>query len=854
MQKIIPLFTSSDLRQGFYRHASPDERQFQAPPAKSKSLSTINYYPSLRAIILLAGICIFALSANAFALSRQQVRFNADWKFHLGDVTGGETAVLNDSVWRILDLPHDWSAEGEFSPTHASCTGFLLGGIGWYRKTFPTESAWFDKKVCVTFDGVYRNAEVWINGHSLGQRPFGYITFQYDLTPYLLKNGNNVLAVRAARENVADSRWYPGSGIYRDVWLTVTSPVHVVLWGDSITTPLADAKSADVVVRTEVMNGTATAQSVRVGWQIVKPDGSMLKELAQNEIIAPKGSFTFSQWQKIAKPELWSPDSPALYTMVSRVFVDDKLTDETRTSFGIRTFYFDANNGFFLNGQNLKIKGLCLHHDGGVVGAAVPDDVLERRLKRVKQIGGNAIRCSHNPMSPVLYDLCDRLGLLVIDEAFDEWEIGKRKWVDGRNHGQAGRFGYSEDFEQWAERDCADMVRRDRNHPSIIMWSIGNEIDYPTDPYVLEETRAVEGFVQDDKQPKQTRLAVVAPKLIAAVKRNDPTRPVTMALANVVSGNATGLVQMLDVVGYNYQEKDYQRDHQAYPTRVIYGSENGRNYQQWTAVVDHSFISGQFLWVGFDFLGEAGEWPNHGSQSGLFDTRGFLKPSAYQRQALWSDVPMVRLTSLAHEENSSRHRPSFVEHWNWPAASKVKVVAFSNCEKVVLKLNGRTLAEQSVAADRTVSFEVAYQPGRLEAVGYRAGNAVTSTTLVTAGPPAALKLELDRKSLPADGRSVAYAIISMVDADGNLVSLARDAVTIEVAGAGRLLGVDNGDMNDPTSLSSHTKKLLDGRLLVLLQAGKISGVLHLTATTDRIASAKIDLSIMPDPLISPENY
>lgn len=792
---------------------------------------------------VVAVVCLLGLTSTASP--RSQENFDAKWRFHLGDLQDGQKPSLKDSGWRKLDLPHDWSVEHAFSPTNASATGFLPGGIGWYRKTFASEKSWEGKNVFVTFDGVYRNADVWINGHHLGQRPFGYITFQHDLTRYLKKQGDNVLAVRVERENVADSRWYPGSGIYRHVWLTVTDPVHVPLWGNYITTPRATTDSADVVVRTEVTNTTLKAQSVRVVWQIIKPDGSKLREYSQGASLSPNSAHTYSQWQKISEPQLWSPDTPTLYLMSIRVFAGDKLVDETSTAFGIRTFYFDANKGFYLNGENMKLKGLCLHHDGGVVGAAVPEDVLLRRLKLVKEVGGNAVRCSHNPMAPELYRMCDELGLLVMDEAFDEWEIGKRKWVKGRNAGSAQRFGYSEDFEQWAEQDAADMVRRGRNHPSIIMWSIGNEIDYPTDPYVLEETRAVEGFAQDDRQPKQTRLAVVAPKLIAAIKRYDPTRPVTMALANVVSSEATGLAQMLDVVGYNYQEEDYARDHQAFPTRVIYGSENGRGNDQWQVVATNDYVSAQFLWVGFDFLGEAGEWPNHGSQAGLFDTRGFKKISAFHRQALWSDVPMVSLVVGRAQSDDGRRRWRRLEP-RWHARNqddRVAVVAFSNCERVELNLNGQRVESKSVGPERAVEFELAYEPGELVAIGYRGDTPVVTNSLATAGAPAGLEVEWDRDFLPADGRSVAHAVISVVDAQGNLVYSADNEISVELVGEGQLLGVDNGNLNDPTQLSKPEKKAEGGQVLALIEAGRSTGELKLRVAAKGLPPREASLEL-----------
>ncbi len=780
------------------------------------------------------------------ASTRSEIRFDDNWQFHLGDLPGAENQVATAASWRAVNLPHDWSAEGEFSKTNASCTGFLPGGIGWYCKKFNTDGVWKGRKVFITFDGVYRDSDVWINGHHLGHRPYGFSTFQYDLTPFLNTNGQNNLAVRVKRENVADLRWYPGSGIYRDVWLTVTDPVHIALWGNEITTPHADSESANVVVRTDVTNETATAQSVRVVWQIEGLDGKLFEENSQTQTIQPGATYTFSLWQKLAKPQLWSLETPALYQMGSRVFVGDELRDETRTPFGVRTFVFDPNRGFFLNGVNLKIKGLCMHHDAGVVGAAVPEDVLARRLRAVKEIGGNAIRCSHNPMSPELYDLCDRIGLLVMDEAFDEWEIGKRKWVEGRNNGSAERFGYSKDFDAWAEQDCADMVRRDRNHPCIVMWSIGNEIDYPTDPYVLAESRSVEGFNQDSRQPQQTRLTVVAPKLISAVRRYDTTRPVTMALANMVSSDATGLAQMLDAVGYNYQEQDYERDHKLFPARVIYGSENSRGVEQWDAVKINPFVSAQFLWVGFDFLGEANQWPNHGSQAGLFDTRGFKKVAALQRQAIWSDAPMVAIAvAMPSRQGQSRFQRGRMEaNWTWPEnTGRVRVVAFSNCDKVDLRLNGQSLGTKPVGDQRSVSFDVDYTPGELTAVGYRGETPAATNTLTTAGEPAALSLESDRASLTADGRSIAHVIISVVDARGNLTYQPRTSVTVEVQGMGRLLGVDNGDQNDTTALKSATKVAEDGRLLAMVQSGKSPGTIALKVTAPNLKSAELNLPV-----------
>ena len=646
---------------------------------------------------------------------------------------------------------------------------------------------------------------------------------------------------------MADSRWYPGSGIYRDVWLTVTHPVHVSQWGNYVTTPRVDRETADVTIATEVTNQTTSAQNLKVVWQILGPDGKVLTENTRTQALAAGKSSIFTQWQKVAHAQLWSLDSPVLYTAVSQIFLGGEMVDETRTPFGIRRFYFDPNTGFFLNGQSLKLKGLCIHHDAGSLGAAVPEGVLERRLRLMKDMGCNAIRCSHNPEAPEFYDLCDRLGLLVMDEAFDEWEMGKRKWIKGRNVGTASRFGYNKDFDKCAERDCEDMVRRDRNHPCIILWSIGNEIDYQTDPYVHPEARNDAAFKNDPSLPPQTRLTVVAPRLIAAVKRQDPTRPVTMALANMPASDGTGLANMLDAVGYNYQEDAYQQDHRLFPARIIYGSENSRGLDQWRAVVTNQFVSGQFLWTGFDYLGEAGPWPNHGSSAGLFDTCGFLKPAGEYRRALWSTKPMVYLAVAGANQGFGRRRggSNGEPNWNWQTNQSVTATVFSNCGEVELLVNGRSLGTKPVGEDCTAPFRVPFEPGVLRAVGRNHGQEAASAELKTAGEAAGLKVELDEKILKADGTSIAHAVISVVDAQGNPVYQANPSVTVAAEGAGRLLGLDNGDLMDTTALDSPTKHLARGKALAIVQANRQPGELRFTATSPGLAPATVTIKVQP---------
>lgn len=418
-----------------------------------------------RAVTVLAVLCS-TVGINA-QTPRQRQRFDDAWRFHLGDVRHGEAPALTDATWRPLDLPHDWSIEGSYSQSNASGTAFLPGGIGWYRKTFGIPSAARGRRVSIRFDGVYRDSDVWINGHHLGHRPYGYSSFEYDLTPYLRAGTRgNVLAVRVDRSVVADSRWYPGSGIYRHVWLTVTDPIHVASWGVYVTTPVVNSTESLVSIETRVMNESRDARTVSLTTTVVDERGTSIASDSSDNTIAAGADRTIPHQVTVPRPTLWSSDHPHMYAVVSRAIVNGGLVDEQRTPFGIRQFSFTPDSGFVLNGQSIKLKGVCIHHDLGALGAAFHAEPLERRLRELKKIGVNALRFSHNPMAPEAYDLADRLGFLVMDEAFDEWIGGKRKWTEGWNVGVAGRRGYHEDFETWGVRDLTDMVRRDRNHPS----------------------------------------------------------------------------------------------------------------------------------------------------------------------------------------------------------------------------------------------------------------------------------------------------------------------------------------------------------------------------------------------------
>ena len=796
-------------------------------------------------LLLLLGACALPAGSSA-AGPRHREGFDFAWQFHLGDLDGAALPEFDDSQWRTLNVPHDWSVEQPFSPDHASGTGYLPAGIGWYRKTFDAPAEWQGREVSIYFDGVYRNSQVWINGQLLGERPYGYAPFAYRLTPHLNIGGNNTIAVRVAREQVADSRWYPGSGIFRHVWLDVAAPVHVKQWGTFVTTPRVTTERADIQVTNEVVNQGSEPANLLVKTAVLSPQGEKLSVQSTTQTLDAGAEYTFAHWHMADNPTLWSLDTPTLYSVETRIYDGDTLVDVVRTPFGVRQYHFDANKGFFLNGQPLKIKGLCLHHDAGVVGAAVPDKVLERRLRLVKDLGANAVRCSHNPMADELYTLCDQIGLLVMDEAFDEWELGKRKWVKGRNVGRAERFGYNEDFEAWAERDVEAMVRRSRNHPSIILWSIGNEIDYPGDPYVHPEFFDPAAPPADAGSPRTTRLAVVAPSLIAAVKRHDPTRPVTMALSNMPASNDIGLANMLDVAGYNYQEQFYEQDHADFPGRVIYGSENGQGGRSWEAVENNDYISSIYLWSGFDFLGEAGEWPNHGSQSGVFDTRGYLKPYGWFQKLRWSEQPVVQMmVSYGNPDNRRRFNPRENPRlWKATPGTGMTVFINTNADQVELTLNGKAVEVQKSEGRTSFEAYLDFEEGELVATALADGNPVATDVLKTPGPAAKLLLVADCKQLLATGQDAGHVEVQLVDADGTLVPNGREQVTVQVVGAGQLLGVDNGDQNDTTDLKSPTKKMHDGRLLAIVQSGLESGELEIRATAEGIEPATLVIPVV----------
>jgi len=751
------------------------------------------------------------------------INLNLGWRFHLGDEPGADYMGWDDGAWRTVTLPHDWSVEHPFDRKHASGTGYLPGGTAWYRRHLELPEEASGQRVRLHFGGVYKNAQVWFNSNYLGRRPYGYASFTYDVSAFA-HPGENVISVRVEHEEVADSRWFTGSGIYRDVTLELSDMAGfetdgVFAWTESLT-----ADSATVAVRYETFGASRARFTLERGGQVA----------ARAEAEGPRGEARLT----VPSPALWSADCPALYTLRATALNEDGIeADALSIPFGIRTIRFDGDEGFFLNGESLKLKGVCVHHDAGALGAAVPKAVWQRRLKRFKAMGCNALRTAHNPPDSHLLELCDELGLLVMDEAFDEWEGTKNKWWQGHNVYPPKRFGYAMDFPQWHREDLEGMVKRDRNHPCVILWSIGNEIDYPNDPYVTPLFDEVLGNNDankpaaerryDPRKPDAGRLAVLARELTAIVHALDTTRPVTSALSFPELSNRTGYADALDVVGYNYREKFYAQDHAAYPGRVIYGSENGKGAEEWRQVRDNPFICGQFLWTGVDFLGECRGWPVRISQAGLMDLAGFEKPGYYHRLAMWTDKPFVKLA--AGPADSPWDGPECEDFaWIGQIGQRMRVSAYTSLEEVELFLNGRSLGAKRPERDGDgyrVSWQVDYEPGELRCVAPGAED-----VLATPGSATHLQLTPDVSTLPADGQAVAQVEVALLDDSGRPVC-ADEEVFYQLTGDGELLGIENGRPDDLTPYAQKSRLTRNGRAVVYLRSGLMKGSLELRAYT-----------------------
>lgn len=772
---------------------------------------------------------------------------NADWYFNLGDSKYAGAEYFNHSEWRNLELPHDWSVESVASPSLASCTGYLPGGIGWYRKELDIPKSQEGNKVYVYFEGIYNNSEVFINGKWIGKRPNGYVSFMYELTPYLNFGGRNVLAVRVDHSQDADSRWYTGSGIYRDVYLVYANPVHIGLWGVSYSAKV-NGNNATLSVQTEINNTGNTSAAVKVLHEVFDSEqkkvaaGSLNYSLVAGEVVRKEQTIS------VAKPRLWSLEDPYLYTIKTTVTKGNKVIDRTETRVGIRSLTFDPNKGFALNGKFMKVKGVCIHHDAGCLGAAVPKEVWRRRLMQLKEIGCNAVRMSHNPQSTCVYELCDELGILVKDEAFDEWEYPKKKWITGWNKGKPGFQGSASYFREWSKRDLADMIRRDRNHPSIIMWSIGNEVDYPNDPYshpVLDQAEIGQQHVRGyrKEQPRAERLGDIAKELVAEAKKYDLSRPVTAALAGAVMSNETDYPGALDVVGYNYTENRYQQDHEKYPDRILYGSETRHDLNAWKAVRDNDFIFGQFIWTGFDYLGEAGPWPSRGFTTGMIDLAGNIKPNGYFRRALWLESPTVYVGTYKMDKTKKKPSANASATWNYEQDDQIRVVAYTNCEEAELLLNGKQIGERKPYNDDTaiIYWDVPYTPGTLEVLAYNQGKVVAKDKIQSSGLPYAIRASIDKTEDIKVGE-VVHLMIQIVDENDIPVVLADNQITCQIEGAASLLGLESGEHNASDNYRDNKQRCKNGKLLGYVKTTG-QGKVKIRLTSPLLQSAALEYSV-----------
>jgi len=788
---------------------------------------------------------------NSQAQEKSRVLFTTGWKFKLDSVQSYAQPNVQDASWRTLNLPHDWSIEGSFSESNPATPsgGALPGGIGWYRKTFSIPHSAKGKTILIEFDGVYRNSDVWINGHELGVRPNGYISFQYDLTPYLnYGNARNVIAVKVDNSDQPNSRWYSGSGIYRNVWLTTIDKLHVDHWGTYITTPKVSTSSATVQVQTDVRNGYATKRAFTLTTTIYDADEKKVITKGAQGNVAPDTSGMLVQSFNIAHPVLWSVEKPYLYKAVTQIISNGTVVDTYETSFGIRTFNFDREHGFSLNGKPLKILGVCNHHDLGALGAAINTRAIERQLGILKRMGCNGIRTSHNPPAPELLDLCDKMGFIVMDEAFDMWTKAKTK------------YDYHLYWNDWHKKDLQDQVLRDRNHPSVFIWSVGNEIPEQG----------------GDAAKGDTAGRVIARELVSIVKSLDTTREITTANDQVGTWNNLILSNAFDLVGYNYHHQDWANFLNMWPGKKLIVTESTsaletRGYydlvpfdtirrwpKRWDipfqnpngtftvsaydnvsapwgstheeslkALLKNDFVSGMYIWTGFDYLGEPTpySWPARSSYFGIVDLAGFPKDVYYLYQSLFTSGPVLHI----------------YPHWNWKVGDTVDVVAYyNNADAVELFLNGKSLGvQQKTGDDLHVKWRVPFAPGTLRAISRKNGKTVLTKQITTAGTPAKIILKADHANIKADGRDLSFITAAIVDKNGVMVPDADNLVQFQVHGAGFIAGVDSGDPTSHESFKASQHTALNGLALAILQSNGAKGAITLTAHATGLQPATI---------------
>ena len=791
--------------------------------------------------------------------AREVISFNRNWKFALNpqDTQAIASSEFDDSGWRTLDVPHDWAIEGDFDEHNPSGTGggALPGGIGWYRKTFQADSKDQGKTISIEFDGVYMNSSVYINGHLLGTRPYGYISFSYDLTPYIKWGAENIIAVRVDNSDQPNSRWYSGCGIYRDVRIVKTNPVHIPQWGTYITS----------TVNTD---GTAT---VKIDCNVTGADKDT--EI-RHTILDSKGKTVVSGHEnlQVNQPILWSLDNPYMYTLLTEVLVNGKSVDRYETPFGIRTIEFRADSGFYLNGEHVRINGVCNHHDLGCLGAATNERAIERQLQILKEMGCNGIRCSHNPPSPILLDLCDRMGFLVMDEAFDMW---RRRKTDR---------DYARFFDEWYERDLTDLVVRDRNHPSIVLWSIGNEVleqwsDAKADTLSLEQANLILNMGHSTDQLAQegemTVNSLITARLAEVIKQLDPTRPVTAGCNEPSPGNHLFRSGAIDVIGYNYHNQNVPAVPRLFPgkpfiitesvsalmtrgfyempsdklmtrparwdrpyfnetfscsaydnVRTPWGSHHEDNL---IFLNSQPFVAGQYIWTGFDYIGEPTPygWPARSSYFGIVDLAGFPKDIYYLYQSEWTDTPVLHL----------------FPHWNWTPGEQIDMWCYyNNADEVELFINGVSQGVRSKDADHLhVVWNVTFEPGTVKVVARKDGKETASQEIHTAGEPAQIRLTPDRNTIRSNGTDLSFVTVEILDKDGNLCPNADNLVQFSVSGSGFIAGVDNGSPISLERFKDSKRKAFYGKCLVVIRNNGNKGKISLNAESEGLKHTHIDI-------------
>lgn len=795
----------------------------------------------------LLSLIIISSIVNCFSASnatvRKKILFNDDWRFILGDNSQYRDSTFDDSLWRKLQLPHDWSVEGEYDETVGGSGGFFPIGVGWYRKTFELPQSMQKKKVIIRFDGVYMNSEVWINGIFLGRYPYGYTTFEYDITDYVKreKDAQNVIAVRVDNSLKESARWYNGSGIYRNVWLMATDYIHFDTYkGVFISTLDASASQATVAVDYEFAshffsldeklawekdiwnpNPPKTTAALTLRTTVTDADGrEIVVAETQKECSSFESIHQLRETLTIPAPSLWSANTPSLYYLKSEILYNGKVYDDVTTTFGIRKLEYIPHQGMFVNGQQIKLNGVCLHQDIGSFGTAVPVAVWKHRLLLLKDMGCNAVRTAHHPFAPEFYDLCDSLGLYIMDEAFDEWTRGWTYNYTANVRGKA-QNGYQHYFKQWSETDLKAMIHRDRNHPSVIMYSIGNEIP---------------DQINSDSW-------ITAKKLVEIVHETDSTRPVTAGCDQYMKAHKNGFMDELDILGYNYvkrhyDDKMYSEQHAMKPDKLCIGTETNKSTLDFTAYRDNDYVIGAFIWVGIDYWGETKKAPQRGWTGGLIDVAGIKKPEYYLYKSYWDSEPSLALAV----KPVGPQRNNLVPAWTGVAQDSLQLYAFTNCDEVELFLNNKSLGRRAVGKNSYIAeWNLTYTPGTIKAIAYNNKKKVLEKVLKTAAAPAEIVVTCDKKELNAQGQEIAFAEISVVDRFGTVVTTFADNLSVQVTGVGELLAVDTGDMFYKGNMKVSTRQPHQGKMMVAVKGTGAAGDILLQISSDTLPPTVVRL-------------